>query len=90
MQYKCKTCSANGVETNSCTECISQFDKLEKGRCLCKTIDKCQDCSDEKTCVKCEGHLLINKAVSPNTCVEKCPDDTHKVDNTCRKGKNYA
>lgn len=77
MQFKCKTCFADGVEKNVCKECYYPFDKLVNGKCVCNAIANCDECSDAKTCVKCSGLNLINKAVIPNTCVAKCPANTH-------------
>ena len=45
--------------------------------CVCAAIIDCEDCSSDKVCEKCKDNKLVNIAVTPNTCVDTCPINTH-------------
>ena len=48
------------------------------GKCVCDKIAGCDDCTYDSTkCLKCTGSKFINTAVSPHTCVDVCPANTH-------------
>ena len=58
---------------------------------MCKAILNCDVCTNANVCTKCSGSKYINVAVSPNTCVDSCPTDTHLERGKCYKGKyNYV
>ena len=50
--------------------------KLLNKNCVCSSIDGCMDCPDVKTCLRCAPNKTIDVSVSPNKCVDKCPDNT--------------
>ena len=51
--------------------------------CECAAIKDCMDCPTDSKCFRCKEGKLLNEDASPNTCVDKCPDKTYKLDNKC-------
>ena len=70
----------NGVETDKCQKCSFSWDTLVDFKCQCNAITDCEVCTSEKVCEKCKGTKYINMAVSPHTCVDACPVNTHLVE----------